>query len=38
MIDKARLHGPRFELSDRIIVKGQPVIEIYHHIYDDPVR
>jgi hypothetical protein len=37
-IDKARLHGPRFDLSDRIIVKGQPVIEIYHHIYDDPVR
>ncbi|MGD1070164.1 MAG: glycosyltransferase family 39 protein [Bryobacteraceae bacterium] len=37
-LDKARLHGPRFELSDRIIVKGQPVIEIYHHVYDIPLR
>ena len=37
IIDKARLHGPRFELSDRIFVKGQPVIEIYHRIYENPV-
>ena len=38
IIDKARLHGPRFELSERITVKGQPVIEIYHRVYDNPVR
>ena len=30
VIDRARLHGPRYELSRRITVKGQPVIEIYH--------
>ena len=36
--DRARLRGPRFELSDRITVKGQPVIEIYHHLYENPVR
>jgi hypothetical protein len=38
IIDRARLHGPKFELSERITVKGQPVIEIYHRVYDNPVR
>jgi hypothetical protein len=38
IIDKARLRGPRFELSERIMVKGQPVIEIYHRVYENPVR
>ncbi|MEP6715720.1 MAG: glycosyltransferase family 39 protein [Terriglobia bacterium] len=40
-IDKARLHGPRYELSDRIILKGpkgQPVIEIYHRKNESPLR
>jgi hypothetical protein len=42
-VDNARLHGPRFELSDRIIVKDQPVIEIYHRVviygdHEDTVR
>ncbi len=30
LIDKARLHGPRYELRQRITVEGAPVIEIYH--------
>jgi len=30
VIDKAGLRGPHFDLSRRIIVKGQPVVEIYH--------
>jgi hypothetical protein len=38
IIDKARLRGPKFELSRRIFVKNQPVIEIYHRIYENPVR
>src|SRR5581483_2474816 len=38
IIDKARLRGPRYELSDRIIVKNQPVIEIYHRLYENPIR
>ncbi len=38
ILDKARLRGPRFELSERIMVKGQPVIEIYHHTYENPIR
>jgi hypothetical protein len=38
IIDKARLRGPRFELSERIMVKGQPVVEIYHRVYDNPLR
>ncbi|MDQ1473842.1 MAG: hypothetical protein QOJ99_5322, partial [Bryobacterales bacterium] len=37
IIDRARLRGPRFELSDRIYVKGQPVIEIYHRTYENPL-
>jgi 4-amino-4-deoxy-L-arabinose transferase-like glycosyltransferase len=38
IIDKARLHGPRYELSDRIAVKGQPVVEIYRRNDENPVR
>jgi hypothetical protein len=38
MIDKARLHGPRYELERRVTVKGGPVIEIYKRTYEDPVR
>lgn len=38
VIDKARLHGPRYELSRRITVKGAPVIEIYRRLYEDPVQ
>jgi 4-amino-4-deoxy-L-arabinose transferase-like glycosyltransferase len=38
IIDKARLHGPRYELSERITVKGQPVVEIYHRVYENPLR
>jgi hypothetical protein len=38
VIDNARLRGPRYELSERIIVKGQPVVEIYHRTYENPVR
>jgi len=29
VIDRARLHGPRYELARRITVKGAPAIEIY---------
>ena len=28
-IDRLRMRSPRYELEDRIMVKGQPVIEIY---------
>ncbi len=38
IIDKARLRGPKYELSRRIFVKNQPVIEIYHRLYEDPLR
>lgn len=38
VIDKARLHGPRYELARRITVKGAPAVEIYRRIYDNPVR
>ncbi len=30
LIDKARLHGPRYELRQRITAEGAPAIEIYH--------
>ncbi len=36
IIDRARLKGPRYELSRRIFVKGQPVIEIYHRQFESP--
>jgi hypothetical protein len=38
MIDRARLHGPRYELQRRVTVKGAPVIEIYKRTYEDPLR
>lgn len=38
VVDKARLHGPRYELTRRITVKGAPVIEIYLHTYENPVQ
>jgi hypothetical protein len=38
MIDRARLHGPRYELQRRVTVKGGPVIEIYKRAYDNPLR
>jgi hypothetical protein len=28
-IDRLRMHSPRYNLAQRIMVKGQPVIEIY---------
>jgi len=37
-IDRARLHGPKYELNERIIVKGEPVVEIYHRVYEYPLR
>lgn len=37
VIDKARLHGPRYELSRRLTVKGAPVIEVYRKLYEDPL-
>jgi hypothetical protein len=33
-IDRLRLHGPRYELEQRIMVKGAPVIEIYRRAPD----
>jgi hypothetical protein len=38
VIQKARLDGPRYKLSRRIEIKGAPVIEIYHRIYENPVH
>lgn len=38
MLDRARLHGPRYELEWRVTVKGAPVIEIYKRTHDDPLR
>ncbi len=38
MLDKARLHGPRYELERRVTVKGAPVIEIYRRTDDNPLR
>jgi len=38
IVDKARLHGPRYELSRRIYVKGEPVMEIYYRNDENPVR
>ena len=37
VIDRVWLHGPRYELSRRIIVPGAPVIEIYHRLHENPV-
>jgi hypothetical protein len=33
-LDRLRLHGPRYDLEQRIMVKGAPVIEIYHRAPD----
>ena len=38
MLDTARLHGPRYELKQRVTVKGGPVIEIYKRAYENPLR
>jgi hypothetical protein len=37
VIDKARLHGPRYELTRRVAVKGAPAIEIYRRMDENPV-
>jgi hypothetical protein len=37
MLDRLRLNGPRYDLETRIIVRGAPVVEIYHRVYDNPV-
>jgi hypothetical protein len=37
-IDHARLHGPKYELNERITVRGEPVVEIYHRVYEYPLR
>jgi hypothetical protein len=38
VVDKARLHGPRYELQTRIVVNSAPVLEIYRRIYANPVH
>jgi hypothetical protein len=37
VIDKARLHGPHYELTHRVTVKGAPAIEIYRRMDENPV-
>jgi hypothetical protein len=37
VVDKARLHGPGYELERRIVVNSAPVLEIYRRIYENPV-
>jgi Dolichyl-phosphate-mannose-protein mannosyltransferase len=37
VIDKARLHGPRYELTRRVTIKGAPAIEIYRRMDENPV-
>ncbi len=36
MLDRVRRTSPRFELKQRITVKGEPVLEIYKRVYDTP--
>lgn len=36
MIDRARRDGPRFELKHRVIVKGEPALEIYKRVPEEP--
>lgn len=36
MLDRARRNGPKYELKQRVTVKGEPVLEIYQRIYDPP--
>jgi hypothetical protein len=38
MLDKARLHGPRYALEKRVTVRDSPVIEIYKRTYENPLR
>jgi hypothetical protein len=38
MLDKARLRGPRYDLKQRVTVKGGPAIEIYKRAYENPLR
>jgi hypothetical protein len=38
VVDKARLHGPRYELQRRVMVKGAPAVEIYKRIDENPVH
>jgi hypothetical protein len=38
VLDKARLHGPRYELEQRVVVKGEPVMEIYRRSNENPVH
>ncbi|HXE62393.1 MAG TPA: hypothetical protein VN519_02580 [Bryobacteraceae bacterium] len=36
MIDRARRDGPKFELKHRVIVKGEPALEIYKRVGEPP--
>ncbi len=38
VVDKARLHGPNYELRQRVTVKGAPAIEIYRRIDENPLH
>jgi hypothetical protein len=38
VIDRARLHGPRYQLTNRVTVKGAPAIEIYRREDENPVH
>jgi len=38
VVDRARLHGPHYELEQRVIVKGAPAIEIYRRIDENSVH
>jgi hypothetical protein len=36
MLDRARRNGPKYELKQRVTVKGEPALEIYKRVYDLP--
>ena len=36
VIDRARRFGPRYELKERVTVKGEPALEIYKRVEDPP--
>jgi hypothetical protein len=38
ILDRERLYGPRYDLEQRIMVKGAPVVEIYHKVYENPIH
>lgn len=38
IVDKARMGGPHYELSRRIYVKGEPVLEIYYREDENPIH